>query len=221
MARLISVFVSAALLLLTSPVFLVTALLIWLEDRGPVFYTQARAGLHNRPFQLFKFRSMRVNNRPVLRDTTQASEIGKDHPLVTPIGRLIRRYKIDELPQLINVLLGDMALIGPRPTVPEQTAEYSAFEMKRLDLPPGMTGWTQINGGIELTWPERIMLDVWYVDHRKLRLDLLILWQTAAVIIAGEKPNAEAVKKAVAYARDKYGQVPPDSGSAVLVSHDA
>jgi lipopolysaccharide/colanic/teichoic acid biosynthesis glycosyltransferase len=220
MARIVSMVTSAILLLVAAPILVGTALLIWLEDRGPVFYRQSRAGLHNRPFQLVKFRSMRTSNRPVLADTTQASEIGKDHPMVTRTGRWIRRYKVDELPQLLNVLLGDMALIGPRPTVLEQTAAYSAFEMRRLDLPPGMTGWTQINGGIELTWPERILLDVWYVDHRTLWLDLRILWRTVSVIIAGEKPNPEALKTAISYAKEKYGQALPNEEHATLATSD-
>ena len=138
--------------------------------------------------------------------------------MVTRTGRWIRRYKVDELPQLLNVLVGDMALVGPRPTVPEQTEIYSDFEMRRLALPPGMTGWTQINGGIELTWPERILLDVWYVDHRTLWLDLRILLRTAAVILAGEKPNTEALKNAIAYAKNKYGQAAPEEEHATLAT---
>jgi lipopolysaccharide/colanic/teichoic acid biosynthesis glycosyltransferase len=209
MARIVSIVASALLLVVAAPIIVVTALLIWLEDGRPVFYRQSRAGLRNQPFQLVKFRSMRTSNRPVLQDTSQASEIGRDHPLVTRTGRWIRRSKIDELPQLLNVLFGEMALIGPRPTVLEQTSAYSAFEMRRLALPPGMTGWTQINGGTELSWPERILLDVWYVDHRTVWLDLKILWRTAAVIISGEKPNPAALQDAIDHAKKRYGQCSP------------
>jgi lipopolysaccharide/colanic/teichoic acid biosynthesis glycosyltransferase len=202
---MIDIFCGGFLLLLTSPVLLITAAAIRLTDPGPVLYRQTRAGLRNRPFQLFKFRSMRVNNLP-LYDTTQASEIRGDHPLVTPVGRWIRRLKVDELPQMLNVLRGEMSLIGPRPTVPEQTEEYTAFEMRRLEILPGLTGWTQINGGTENTWPERIMLDVWYVDHRSLWLDLSILWHTAAVVLFGERPNPKALADAKSYAEQQILQ---------------
>ena len=195
--RIIDVLGSAILLLLAAPLFLITALAIWLTDRGPVFYRQTRAGLLGRPFELLKFRSMRVNNLP-LDDVT---EIREGHELVTHVGSWIRRYKVDELPQLLNVLRGEMALIGPRPTVPEQVEKYTAFQRRRLDITPGMTGWGQVSGGIELTWPERIMLDVWYVDHRSFRMDVGILWRTAGVILFGDKRNQQAMQAAIEHAQ--------------------
>src|SRR5215471_121325 len=183
--RLIDILASSVLLLLASPIFLVTALAIRLSDHGPVFYRQTRAGWRGCPFELLKFRSMRVNNLPAV----VMGQVGIEHPMVTPVGRLLRRFKIDELPQLLNVLRGDMSLIGPRPTVLEQVAEYTPYQRRRLDIPPGMTGWAQVNGGVESTWPQRIVLDVWYVDHRSLWLDLTILLRTVAVILFGEKPR--------------------------------
>jgi lipopolysaccharide/colanic/teichoic acid biosynthesis glycosyltransferase len=116
------------------------------------------------------------------------------------VGRWIRRYKVDELPQLLNVLRGDMSLIGPRPAMPEHKQKYTAFEYRRLSIRPGMTGWAQVNGGMELSWPERIVLDVWYIDHRSLWLDIAILWQTLAVVIFGEEPDRAALEEALAYA---------------------
>ncbi|HTD21233.1 MAG TPA: sugar transferase [Terriglobales bacterium] len=200
--RVVDVFGSAMLLLLVSPIFLITACAIWLIDRGPVFYRQTRAGLFGRPFKLLKFRSMRVNNLPAV----IVGQVRGDHPMVTLVGRWIRRFKIDELPQLLSVLCGDMALIGPRPTVLEQVEEYSAFQRRRLDIPPGLTGWAQVNGGIEISWPERIMLDVWYVDHRSFWLDMRILWRTTAVILFGEEPNPKSLEEAIAYAKQQAGE---------------
>jgi len=202
--RAVDVVASAILLLLVAPLLLLTASAIWLTDQGPILYRQDRAGLRNCTFELLKFRSMRINDLPV-GDASQESEIRGEHPLVTPVGHWIRRFKIDELPQLINVFRGEMSLIGPRPTVPEQTAAYTSFEMRRLDVLPGMTGWAQVNGGIELSWPDRIRLDVWYVDHRSAWLDFEILLRTVAVVLFGDKPNSHAVRNANEYARENRG----------------
>jgi len=186
---------SGILLVLNAPVFLLAAMAVVL-DGGPVFYRQTRAGRLGHPFALLKFRSMRVNHIPV----AEVGQVSGAHPLVTPIGRLLRRYKIDELPQLLNVLLGDMSLVGPRPVLLEQAAEYTPHERRRLEVRPGMTGWAQVNGNIEVPWPDRIMLDVWYVDHASLWLDLKILAMTVAVVLFGEEPNQSAVKEARSYA---------------------
>jgi lipopolysaccharide/colanic/teichoic acid biosynthesis glycosyltransferase len=194
--RFIDVFSSAILLLLAAPLFLITALAIWSTDRGPVFYRQTRAGLLGRPFELLKFRSMQINNMP----TDDVTEIREGHALVTPVGRWIRRFKVDELPQLLNVLRGDMALVGPRPTLMEQVEKYTAFERRRLNIAPGMTGWAQVNGGIDLTWPERIILDIWYAEHRSFWMDVCILWRTASVILFGDERNPKALQEAIAYA---------------------
>ena len=196
MRRLIDVLGGSILLLLAAPILLTTAMAIWLSDRCAVFFHQTRVGLHGRPFDLLKFRSMRINNLP-LDDVT---EIRDGHPLVTPLGKWIRRFKIDELPQLLNVLRGEMALIGPRPGVPEHLVNYNTFQRRRLSIRPGLTGWAQVNGGIELSWPQRIMLDIWYVEHRGFWLDLKIMARTVGVILLGEKPNPQALQKAIEYA---------------------
>jgi lipopolysaccharide/colanic/teichoic acid biosynthesis glycosyltransferase len=156
-------------------------------------------GLHGRPFDLLKFRSMRINSLPF----DDVTEIREGHPLVTPVGKWIRRLKIDELPQLINVLRGDMALIGPRPSLPDHVEKYDSYQRRRLRVRPGMTGWGQVNGSIELTWPERVILDVWYVDHRSFWIDASILWRTVAVIVFGERRNPKALNEAIAYTKNR------------------
>jgi lipopolysaccharide/colanic/teichoic acid biosynthesis glycosyltransferase len=194
--RVMDVSVAAVALLVLSPVAAAAALLIRLEDRGPMFYRQERVGKDGRLFQLLKLRSMRVNQLTV----AQVGPVGAAHPLVTRTGRIIRRLKIDEIPQLINVLRGDMSLVGPRPTIQEQVLRYDEFQRRRLAVKPGMTGWAQVNGGVEYPWPERIMLDVWYVEHRSLALDLQILVRTVGVVVRGERPSARALQSAKAYA---------------------
>ena len=188
--------VAGSVLLLSLPLMAVVALLILLEDGRPVLYAQRRAGRGGRAFALLKFRSMRVNDL----DVEAPGPTGDRHPLVTRTGRLIRRFKVDELLQLLNVLRGEMSLVGPRPTIPEQVARYGDFERRRLLVPPGLTGWAQVNGNTRLTWPERIVLDVWYVDHWSLWLDLRILAKTASVVLLGERPNAPALHRASAHA---------------------
>jgi len=195
--RFIEIAGSVILLVLSSPLFLITALAVWATDFGPVFYRQTRAGRFGRPFELIKFRSMQVNDRPLDRP----EETGETDPLVTAVGRWIRRLKVDELPQLINVLRGEMSWIGPRPTLLEQVENYTPFQRRRLDILPGMTGWAQVNGGAEISWTERIILEVWYVEHRSLVVDMKILWGTLAVILRGHKPNRKAVDEALRFCK--------------------
>ena len=134
-------------------------------------------------------------------------QVTDSHPLVTPWGRLLRRSKVDELPQLISVVTGKMSLIGPRPTIPEQVARYSDWEMRRLEVRPGLSGWAQVNGNIALTWSERIALDIWYVDHWSLKLDARILFRTLRTVLLGESANRHAVKEASLHAkRDHRGR---------------
>jgi lipopolysaccharide/colanic/teichoic acid biosynthesis glycosyltransferase len=204
--RLIDILLGTVLLLIVIPVSLVAALAIWFTDRGPVFFRQTRAGMGGRPFELLKFRSMHVNNLAAV----VVGQVGVEHPMVTPVGRWLRRFKIDELPQLLNVLRGEMTLIGPRPTVLEQVAEYTPFQRRRLAIPPGMTGWAQVNGGVKITWPQRIILDVWYIDHQSFWLNLEILWRTVAVVLVGDEPSPKALEAAIAYANEqaaRHGQI--------------
>ena len=185
------------------PLLVLAACWVKLHDGGPVFYRQRRSGRGGREFDVFKLRSMQVNDLPV----HAVGEVSASHPLVTAPGRVIRRLKIDELPQLLSVLRGDMSLVGPRPTVPEQVREYGPFERRRLLVRPGLTGWAQVNGNVGFTWPERILLDVWYVDHWSLALDARILVRTAGVIVSGERRNAAALREAAAHARQSGTQV--------------
>jgi len=196
MRRFTDILVSGVLLLITAPVFFLAALAIWSTDRGSVFFQQTRVGLGGRPFVLWKFRSMRINSLPAV----VMGQVRSEHPMVTTVGKWLRRFKIDELPQLLNVLRGDMTLIGPRPTVQEQVDEYTPFQRRRLEVLPGMTGWAQVNGGVELTWPQRIILDVWYIDHRSIWLDVKILWRTCTVIWSGDQAYFPALEVACNYA---------------------
>lgn len=195
--RLFDLVVAACALLLLSPLLLLTTLLILLEDGQPVFFRQNRAGQGGTPFSIFKFRSMTVNNAPV--ETMGA--VTAAHPLVTRVGRVIRRTKIDELPQLLNVLRGELSLVGPRPTLLGQTEAYDSFERRRLALKPGVTGWAQVSGGIYLPWEERIALDVWYIDNWSLGLDFEVLLRTVGVILQGEKLNGRALSEALEHER--------------------
>ena len=195
--RLIDLFGAAAVLLVLSPLLLITMLCIWLEDGLPIFFTQRRAGQGESEFDILKFRSMRINNEPA---ETMGIVTGS-HPLITRTGRFIRRFKIDELPQLFNVLKGEMSLVGPRPTLLAQVRDYDAFERRRLEMKPGMTGWTQVNGSINLPWDERIALDVWYTENWSLLLDFKILLQTVEVVLFGETPNPRVLAEAAAYAQ--------------------
>lgn len=194
--RGLDILCSAAVLMVCSPILLGAAVLVYLEDRGPILFTQERVGRDGHSFVVWKFRSMKVNRRPV----EDVGLVTEDHPLVTRTGRFLRRYKIDELPQLLNVLKGDMTLVGPRPTIREQVERYDAYEWRRLSMRPGVTGWAQVNGNTRLEWSERILLDVWYVSHWSLWLDLRILALTLLVIVKGEQPNPAALKEAMLYA---------------------
>jgi lipopolysaccharide/colanic/teichoic acid biosynthesis glycosyltransferase len=202
--RLFDIVVSAVILLFTTPVLLITAILVS-TDGGPVLYRQTRAGRGGRAFSIVKIRSMRPNRFTTAELISAHGQVDGLHPEVTAVGQWIRRFKVDELPQLINVLLGDMSLIGPRPTVMEQVEEYTPYQLRRLEVRPGLSGWAQVNGGIELSWPERILLDVWYIDNRSLWLDVSILWRTALVVFFGENRNISALHSAELHARQKLG----------------
>lgn len=180
--RAFDVVTAALLLLLLSPVLLVAAGAIRLTDSGGVMFRQTRGGRCGRPFKLLKFRTMRAGRTPDPKEL-----VPLDHPEITRLGRLLRRLKIDELPQLINVLRGDMSMVGPRPTLPDQIAKYDAFECRRLLLRPGLTGLAQVNGNAAGPWSHRIPYDVAYVARCGLLLDLAILAKTPFVVLLGEQ----------------------------------
>ncbi len=162
---------AAAGLLVLAPLFLLLALLVKLDGPGPVFFRQVRPGLHGRPFRIYKFRTMRE-----LRD--EEGRLLPDAERLTPLGRWLRSTSLDELPELFNVLKGEMSLVGPRPLLLEYLDRYTPEQARRHEVKPGITGWAQVNGRNALTWEEKFALDVWYVDNWSLWLDLKILLLT-------------------------------------------
>ncbi len=179
--RLIDIVVSAIALLLSAPVLLVAAVAVKLDSRGPAFYRQRRSGLHGVQFDMLKLRTMVDGAEHV--GAGLAVDAGDAR--ITRVGALLRRTSLDELPNLLNVLRGDMSLIGPRPTLPAQVAQYTARQHGRLSVKPGITGWAQVNGRAALPWSERIELDLYYVEHRSLLLDLRILARTPPLVLGG------------------------------------
>jgi lipopolysaccharide/colanic/teichoic acid biosynthesis glycosyltransferase len=179
--RVADVVIAAVALALVSPLLLAAAIAIRIESPGPVFYRQRRVGKDGQIFELFKLRTMRQGADPIGVGTAVTS----DDPRVTRVGRLLRHYSLDELPNLINVLRGEMRIVGPRATLPAQVELYTPRQLRRLDLRPGVTGWAQIHGRAGIPWEERIELDVWYVEHRSLWLDLKILARTPRALLGG------------------------------------
>jgi lipopolysaccharide/colanic/teichoic acid biosynthesis glycosyltransferase len=180
-SRAFDLVIASVLLVLASPILLAAVVAIRLESRGSPIYKQRRVGKDGRPFELYKLRTM----------VTGAEHIGaglainEGDPRITRIGALLRRFSLDELPNLVNVLRGDLAIVGPRPTIQAQVDQYTDRQRRRLEVKPGITGWAQVNGRAALPWHERIELDIWYVDHRSLRLDVKILALTARMLVTG------------------------------------
>jgi lipopolysaccharide/colanic/teichoic acid biosynthesis glycosyltransferase len=179
--RALDVTIAGAGLALTSPILALAALAIKLEDGGPVLYRQTRVGKDGEDFELLKLRTMVVGAERI----GAGFAVDRGDPRITRAGRFLRRASIDELPQLWNVLRGQMSVIGPRPTLRYQVDQYDAEQRRRLDVKPGLTGWAQVNGRAELPWPERIELDVWYVENRSPRVDLQILLRTPLALFRG------------------------------------
>lgn len=173
--RLLDIVVTLFLGLLLSPLFLVIALCIYIDSRGPVLFKQTRVGLNGRLFRIYKFRTLYPG----------AHEVTNPQAMVTPVGSFLRKWGLDELPQLLNILKNDMSLVGPRPTLPEQVEQYGTFERRRLNMRPGITGWAQIHGRNAIDWSKRIAFDVEYVRNANLALDLMILVRTP-FSLAGE-----------------------------------
>ena len=191
MSRFLDAVLAAALLAITSPLLALAALAIRLESRGPVFYRQLRVGRGGERFELWKLRTM----VPGAETMGAGIYVLEGDARITRVGRLLRRFSLDELPNLVNVLRGEMAIVGPRPTVQEQVDRYTDRQRRRLEVKPGITGWAQINGRASLPWPDRIELDVWYVEHRSLRLDLRILARTARMLATGHGLYSEDLKQ--------------------------
>jgi lipopolysaccharide/colanic/teichoic acid biosynthesis glycosyltransferase len=190
-SRALDLAIAGLLIVLTAPLLGLAALAIKLESRGPVFYRQRRVGKDGRQFELLKLRTM----VPGAESMGAGIYVLEGDPRITRTGRLLRRFSLDELPNLVNVLQGDLAVVGPRPTVQEQVDGYTARQRRRLEVKPGITGWAQINGRTSLPWPERIELDVWYVEHRSLRLDLRILARTARLLATGHGLYSEELRQ--------------------------
>ena len=179
MKRLLDLVASLALLVLLSPVMIAVAIGVRLEVGSPVLFRQVRPGLHARPFTIVKFRTMR--------DVAPGEEsVDRDEQRLTGFGRWLRTTSLDELPELWNVLRGEMSLVGPRPLLMRYLPLYSPQQMRRHEVRPGLTGWAQVNGRNALSWDEKFALDVWYVDHRTLLLDLRILAQTFVAVLRRE-----------------------------------
>jgi lipopolysaccharide/colanic/teichoic acid biosynthesis glycosyltransferase len=174
--RVFDVIVASVLLLALSPIFVVVALLVRYKLGSPIFFKQQRPGRGGRPFLMIKFRTM----------LDAADGVGKllpDGERLTDFGRLLRSTSLDELPGLINVLRGDMSLVGPRPLLMQYLSLYSSEQGRRHEVRPGLTGWAQINGRNALSWEEKFALDVWYVDNHSFVLDIRILWQTVLKVL--------------------------------------
>lgn len=180
--RLLDIAAAATLLAALAPVLATLFVAIRIETPGGALFTQARVGRRGRTFTIFKFRTFFSDRHGIFPD----EEIRAGDPRVTPLGQFLRLHKLDELPQLLNVLRGDMSLVGPRPIVPEQGDQYGPNQNIRLEVPPGMTGLAQISGNAWLSWPDRMDLDRWYVENRSFLLDLRILAHTFRVVLEGE-----------------------------------
>jgi len=180
--RLFDIVVAGTALVVTAPVVLAAMAAIRLESPGHPIYRQRRVGRDGREFDVLKLRTM-VHGAEGMGAGMAVSE---GDPRITRVGAFLRRTSIDELPNLVNVLRGDMAIIGPRPTIPVQVAQYTERQRGRLAVKPGITGWAQVQGRASLPWSERIELDLWYIEHRSWRLDLEILRRTVRVLFGGE-----------------------------------
>lgn len=192
--RFFDVVASACALIILSPLFLIIAIAIKINDpAGPVFYTQTRVGFKGKKFKMYKFRSMVTNADELLAKLRAKNEIEgamfkmKNDPRITRVGRFIRKYSLDELPQLLNVVNGSMSIVGPRPPLPYEVAEYTNYDKQRLLVKPGATGMWQVGGRNALSFDQMVQLDLTYINERSVWLDLKIMFETVKVMI---KPNA-------------------------------
>lgn len=192
----LDIFGAAVGLIIFSPVFIVLALLIRREMGSPVLFRQMRPGLHGKPFQMVKFRTMR--------DAIDADgDPLPDAERLTRLGRFLRSSSLDELPELWNVLKGEMSLVGPRPLLMEYLPIYSPAQARRHEVRPGVTGWAQVNGRNAISWSEKFALDVWYVENRSLRLDLKIIWLTIRKVIKRDGISASGEATMPKFTGDK------------------
>jgi lipopolysaccharide/colanic/teichoic acid biosynthesis glycosyltransferase len=177
--RLLDIIISATALMVFSPVILIVSLILLFTIGRPVFFLHERPGIEGKPFKLIKFRSMR-NTRDI------KGNLLPDCERITRFGQFIRKTSIDEFPELLNVLLGEMSMVGPRPLLMQYLSRYSEDQFRRHDVLPGVTGWAQVNGRNAISWDEKFKLDLWYVDHWSIWLDIKILFMTVWKVISGE-----------------------------------
>ena len=182
MTRLVDVLVAGVALVLSSPLLLAAMIAVRLETHGSPIYRQHRVGRDGEPFEMLKLRTMVSGAEHV----GAGLAVNHGDPRITRVGRFLRRFSIDELPNLVNVLRGEMSIVGPRPTIQVQVDQYTERQRRRLDVKPGLTGWAQVNGRASLPWHERIELDLWYVEHRSLLLDLRIIAMTVRMLVKGD-----------------------------------
>jgi lipopolysaccharide/colanic/teichoic acid biosynthesis glycosyltransferase len=182
MHRALDIVLAGVALVVSSPLLAAAAVAIRFESHGPALYRQRRVGIGGAPFDLWKLRTM----VPGAEEMGAGIYVLEGDPRITRVGRLLRRLSLDELPNLLNVLKGDMSIVGPRPTIQEQVDRYTDRQRRRLEVKPGITGWAQVNGRTSLPWPERIELDIWYVENRSLALDLKILARTVKLLVSGQ-----------------------------------
>lgn len=191
--RVIDVFLCLIALIVLAPVFLVTAVAIKLYDGGPVFFSQTRVGRANVPFQCYKFRSMIVNAESLhiaLQEQNEHEDLRtfkmKDDPRITPAGKIIRRFSIDELPQIMNVLLGQMSIVGPRPSLPCEVDRYTPDDMQRLAVKPGLTCIWQVSGRSQIPFPEQLKMDLQYIQTQSLATDMRLILRTIPAVLVGD-----------------------------------
>ena len=181
MPRILDIAIALVALILLSPILLFAAIAIKLASPGPVIYRQRRVGLGGEEFEMLKLRTMVTGSDPVGVGTV----VTRDDPRVTGAGRVLRRTSFDEIPNLVNVLRGEMAIVGPRPTIPAQVVDYTPRQHRRHEVRPGITGWAQVQGRAGIPWEERIELDVDYVERRSAALDARILLKTLGLLLSG------------------------------------
>jgi lipopolysaccharide/colanic/teichoic acid biosynthesis glycosyltransferase len=181
--RAADIVLAAIGLVMTGPLLLVAVIAIRLETPGPAIYRQGRVGRAGQRFELLKLRTMTLGADPTPAETWEP--LRATDPRVTRVGAALRRLSLDEIPNLVNVLRGEMAIVGPRPTIQAQVEQYTPRQRRRLEVKPGITGWAQVNGRASLSWEERIELDIWYADNRSVGLDLRILARTVLLILSG------------------------------------
>jgi lipopolysaccharide/colanic/teichoic acid biosynthesis glycosyltransferase len=181
MPRAVDIAIAVIALVVLSPFIAIAAIAIKLGSRGPVLYRQRRVGSGGAEFEMLKLRTMVAGSDPIGVGTI----VARRDPRVTRAGRFLRRTSLDEIPNLVNVLRGEMAIVGPRPTIPAQVAAYTPRQRRRHEVLPGITGWAQVKGRAGIPWEERIELDVWYVDHRSAALDARILAETVWLVLSG------------------------------------